>query len=81
MRECTHRAKNLISVVDAIAHQTATKNPEHFIERFSDRMKALSVNQDLLMRNEWKGAEIKSLFMPSSRISPILSVLALRIPI
>jgi two-component sensor histidine kinase len=46
---------------DAIAHQTATKNPEHFIERFSDRMKALSANQDLLVRNEWNGAEIRSL--------------------
>jgi PAS domain S-box-containing protein len=59
-RESTHRAKNLISVVDAIAHQTATKNPEDFIERFSDRMKALSANQDLIVRNEWKGVEIKA---------------------
>jgi two-component sensor histidine kinase len=47
--------------VDAIAHQTAAKNPEDFIERFSDRMKALSANQDLLVRGEEKGVEIKSL--------------------
>jgi PAS domain S-box-containing protein len=60
-RESAHRAKNLISVVDVIAHQTATKNPQDFVERFSDRMQALSANQDLLVRNEWKGVEIKSL--------------------
>ncbi|HWO86765.1 MAG TPA: PAS domain-containing protein, partial [Stellaceae bacterium] len=55
MREVNHRAKNMLSVVDAIAHQTATQNPEDFIERFSDRIQALSANQDLLVRNEWKG--------------------------
>jgi PAS domain S-box-containing protein len=61
MREVNHRAKNMLSVVDAIAHQTATRNPEDFIERFSDRIKALSANQDLLVRNEWQGVEIKEL--------------------
>ncbi len=61
MREVNHRAKNMLSVVDAIAHQTATKNPEDFIERFSERIQALSANQDLLVRNEWNGVEIKDL--------------------
>src|SRR5258708_11386898 len=42
MREINHRAKNMLSVVDAIAHQTATRNPEDFIERFSERIQALS---------------------------------------
>jgi two-component sensor histidine kinase len=61
IREINHRAKNMLSVVDSIAHQTATKNPEDFIERFSERIQALSANQDLLVRNEWKGVEIKDL--------------------
>jgi two-component sensor histidine kinase len=61
MREINHRAKNMLSVVDAIAHQTAAKNPEDFIERFSERIQALSANQDLLIRNEWKGVEIDDL--------------------
>jgi len=61
MREINHRAKNMLSVVDAIAHQTATRNPEDFIERFSQRIQALSANQDLLVRNEWNGVEIKDL--------------------
>jgi PAS domain S-box-containing protein len=61
MREINHRAKNMLSVVEAIAHQTAAKNPEEFIERFSQRIQALSANQDLLVRNEWKGVDIGDL--------------------
>jgi PAS domain S-box-containing protein len=61
MREVNHRAKNMLSVVHAIARQTATKNPEDFIERFSERIQALSASQDLLVRNEWKGVEIEDL--------------------
>jgi PAS domain S-box-containing protein len=61
MREINHRAKNMLSVVDAIAHQTATKSPEDFVERFSERIQALSANQDLLVRNEWNGVEIEDL--------------------
>jgi two-component sensor histidine kinase len=60
-REVNHRAKNMLGVVGAIARQTATKNPEDFIERFSERLQALSANQDLLIRNEWKGVEIEDL--------------------
>jgi PAS domain S-box-containing protein len=61
MREVNHRAKNMLSIVHAIAHQTVTKNPDDFIEHFSDRVQALSANQELLVRNEWKGVEIKGL--------------------
>lgn len=61
MREMNHRAKNMLSVVDAIAHQTATKSPEDFITRFSERIQSLSANQDLLLRNEWKGVEMEGL--------------------
>jgi two-component sensor histidine kinase len=61
MREVNHRAKNILSVVQAIAHQIATQNPEDFIARFSERIRALSASQDLLVRNEWKGVEIVDL--------------------
>jgi PAS domain S-box-containing protein len=59
--EVNHRAKNMLSVVSAIARQTATKNPEDFVERFSERIQALSASQDLLIRNEWKGVEVEDL--------------------
>jgi PAS domain S-box-containing protein len=61
MREMNHRAKNMLSVVDAIAHQTATRSPEDFVKRFSERIQALSANQDLLLRTEWKGVDVKGL--------------------
>jgi PAS domain S-box-containing protein len=61
MREMNHRAKNMLSVVDAIAHQTATRNPDDFIERFSERIQALSANQEILVRNDWRGVEIGNL--------------------
>jgi PAS domain S-box-containing protein len=59
--EVYHRAKNMLSVVGAIARQTATKNSEDFVERFSERIQALSANQDLLIRNEWKGVDVEDL--------------------
>jgi HWE histidine kinase len=61
MREVSHRAKNMFSVVEAIARHTATKNPADFVEHLSRRLRALSANQDLLVRNEWKGVEIEEL--------------------
>jgi PAS domain S-box-containing protein len=59
-REINHRAKNMLSVVDAIAHQIFTGHPE-LAERFSQRIQALSANQDLLIRNEWKGVDVGNL--------------------
>jgi two-component sensor histidine kinase len=61
MREINHRAKNMLSLVEAIARQTAAHDPENFIERFSERIQALSANQNLLIRNEWNGVGIEDL--------------------
>jgi two-component sensor histidine kinase len=61
MREVNHRAKNMLSVVNAIAHRTAAKDPQDFVKRFSERIQALSANQDLLIRNEWKGVDVEDL--------------------
>jgi two-component sensor histidine kinase len=61
MREINHRAKNMLSVVNAIAQQTASRSAGDFVERFSERIQALSANQDLLVRNEWTGVEIADL--------------------
>jgi PAS domain S-box-containing protein len=61
MRELNHRTKNLLSVVQSIANQTVASNPSDFAERFSRRIQALSANQDLLVRSEWRGVEIEAL--------------------
>jgi two-component sensor histidine kinase len=77
MREINHRAKNMLSVVDAIAHQTATRAPEDFIERFSERIQALASNQDLLIRNEWRGVEVEDLVC--AQLAPFADLIGFRI--
>jgi PAS domain S-box-containing protein len=61
MREVSHRAKNMLSLVQAIARQTAAREPDDFIGRFTERIQALAANQDLLVRNKWQGVETEDL--------------------
>jgi two-component sensor histidine kinase len=61
MREINHRAKNMLSLVQAVARQTAAREPEDFIGRFNERIRALAANQDLLIRNGWQGVEVDEL--------------------
>jgi PAS domain S-box-containing protein len=61
MREVNHRAKNMLSLVQAIARQTAAHEPEDFIDHFTERIQALAANQDLLVRNEWRGVDMEDL--------------------
>jgi two-component sensor histidine kinase len=61
MGEISHRARNMLSLVQAIARQTAAREPEGFIERFTERIQALAANQDLLVRNEWQGVDVEEL--------------------
>jgi PAS domain S-box-containing protein len=61
MREINHRAKNMLSLVQAIARQTAAREPEDFIGRFTERIQALAANQDLLIQNEWRGVDVEDL--------------------
>jgi PAS domain S-box-containing protein len=61
MREVSHRSKNMLGLVQAIARQTTTSDPEHFIERFTDRIQALAANQDLLVQTKWHGVDLDDL--------------------
>jgi PAS domain S-box-containing protein len=61
MREVDHRAKNILGLVQAIARQTAAREPEDFVGRFMERIQALAANQDLLVRNEWQGIDVEDL--------------------
>jgi two-component sensor histidine kinase len=57
MREANHRVKNVLSLVQAIVRQTV---PDRFAI-VSERIRALSANQDLLVRNEWRGTNVEDL--------------------
>lgn len=61
MREVNHRSKNMLSVVHAVARQTALRSPEDFLPRFEQRIQALSASQDLLVRNDWQNVLIEEL--------------------
>jgi two-component sensor histidine kinase len=51
----------MLSLVQAIARQTAAGAPEDFVGRFTERIQALAANQDLLVRNEWQGVDVEDL--------------------
>ena len=63
MRELTHRSKNLLAVIQAMARQSLTKGitPEEFIRRFSDRLAGLAGSHDLLSSVQWKGVSLMDL--------------------
>jgi PAS domain S-box-containing protein len=63
MRELTHRSKNLLAVIQAMARQTArgAGTIESFLDRFSARLQALARSHDLLVQEEWHGASLEEL--------------------
>jgi two-component sensor histidine kinase len=58
MRELAHRAKNQLAVVKGMAVQTARRSPDvsQFIVQFERRIQGLAQSQDLLLRQNWRGA-------------------------
>ncbi len=62
MAELGHRAKNSLTLVQAIARQAATTAEERaFVERFLTRLQTLSASQDLLVQSGWQGADTEAL--------------------
>ena len=61
MREVNHRSKNMLSLVQAIAHLTASGGPQDFVQRFGERINSLSAAQDLLIKHEWKAVPLADL--------------------
>jgi len=69
----------MLAVVHSIARQTAASNLEEFIERFSERIQALSANQDLLIKNDWRGADVEELV--HAQLAPFAGLIGTRIQI
>jgi two-component sensor histidine kinase len=63
MRELSHRSKNLLAIVLAIARQTArhTTSFRDFESRFNSRIQALADAHDLLVEQQWGGALLENL--------------------
>jgi PAS domain S-box-containing protein len=63
MHELSHRSKNLLSVIQAMAQQTAHRSPstEHFLDHFNARIRGLASSHDLLVNQDWRGASLENL--------------------
>jgi PAS domain S-box-containing protein len=63
MRELSHRSKNLLAVVQAMARQTMQHSGgfEDFEGRFMGRLHGLARSHDVLVRQDWTGATIRDL--------------------
>ncbi len=61
MREVNHRAKNLLSIVQVIARQTATSGLDDFSERFEERIAGLAASHDLLVACPENGVNLNDL--------------------
>jgi PAS domain S-box-containing protein len=79
MREVNHRSKNLLSLVQAIAHRTASTGAQDFIQRFGERIQSLAAAQDLLVRHAWKAVPLEDLVC--SQLSHFADLIGTRIVI
>jgi len=63
LRELTHRSKNLLAVIQAMARQTGryAGTIDTFLTQFSARLQALAASHDLLVRDSWHGASLREL--------------------
>ncbi|WP_019196216.1 PAS domain-containing protein [Afipia birgiae] len=68
--ELSHRTKNLLAVVMAVANQTARQvgDVAQYQARFSERLTALAHCHDLLVRDSWHGASFRDLV--SAQLKP-----------
>ncbi len=72
MHELSHRTKNILALVEAVAWQTArgSVDLEDFDKRFTQRVQALAASQDLLVNAQWDGVTIEDLV--KRQLSPFL---------
>ncbi len=63
MSEVSHRSKNLLTVIQAIARQTARSSTSiaDFSEGFSRRLSGIAASYELLIRGDWSGASLQEL--------------------
>ncbi|MBU1336017.1 MAG: PAS domain-containing protein [Alphaproteobacteria bacterium] len=62
MGELNHRTKNLLTVVQAIARNTArSTDTESFLDTFSSRLAGLAASNDLLVSKDWSAVSLGAL--------------------
>jgi PAS domain S-box-containing protein len=68
MGELNHRTKNLLTVVQAIARNTARSTlPESFLDTFAARLGGLAASNDLLVGKDWSSVDLGDLVVGQLR--------------
>ena len=60
LMEVNHRSKNLLSTVQALVRRSAP-GEDGFAARFEERIRSLAINQDILVRREWREVPLAEL--------------------
>jgi PAS domain S-box-containing protein len=63
LREVSHRAKNMLAIIQAMANQTArtSLSLDEFQERFGQRLRGMAASHDLLVSQNWQGVDVGEL--------------------
>lgn len=71
--ELSHRVKNMLAMVQAIASQTLrhSDDPKVFVESFSGRIQSMSRVHSQLSTNEWKGTQLRALVADQMKLGPV----------
>ncbi|MFN3892688.1 MAG: sensor histidine kinase [Beijerinckiaceae bacterium] len=69
MRELSHRSKNLLAMVQAMARQSARSSSSfaEFQPRFIERLQSLSMSHDLLVKTDWTSVPMRTLIAEQLR--------------
>lgn len=72
LAELNHRANNLLTVVQALAHQTAdSADTKAFAKRLTERIAGLAASNGLLISGKWQGVELAALVR--SHLAPFVA--------
>lgn len=71
--ELSHRVKNMLATVQAIAVQTLRHcdDPSDFVESFGGRIQSMSSVHSQLSTNEWRGTQLSDIVQDQMRLGPV----------
>lgn len=71
--ELSHRVKNMLATVQAIATQTLRRSTSSadFVKSFSGRIQSMSLVHSQLSDNDWKGAQLRALVRDQIKQGPV----------
>lgn len=71
--ELSHRVKNMLATVQAIASQTLrhADDPADFVKSFGGRIQSMSRVHSQLSSNEWKGTQLRDVVQDQMQLGPV----------